>query len=70
MEEADEHGEGGEPLCAGSLPQSTQAASKIYLYHPLNARCGSSLLRRNGLPPTMQEIPVRFLDWEDPLEKR
>ena len=36
----------------------------------IDIRCGASLIAQLVKnPPVMQEIPVRFLDWEDPVEK-
>lgn len=52
---------GAGALCAGSLPQSTQAASKIYLYHPLNScrghHCSVHVGFGLGCPPLPSGLP-------------
>ena len=36
---------------------------------PLNSHWDSHVAQLVKNPPAMQETPVRFLGWEDPLEK-
>ena len=44
------------------VPQHLQPHGKFF-----NSSCKVSQLVKN--PPAMQETPVQFLGWEDPLEK-
>ena len=52
----------------GSIPGSGRSPREG-LGYPLQYSWASLLAQMVKNPPAMQETPVRFLDWEDPLEK-
>ena len=43
---------------------------KLFLGDNMNLRRASLIVQLIKNPPAMQETPVQFLGWEDPLEKR
>ena len=63
---------GKESVCntgdPGSIPGSRRSAGEG-IGHPLQYSWASLVVKLVKNPPAMQETPVPFLDWEDPLEK-
>ena len=52
--------------CSSYLETSLRNVKEQYSHHPIIASLVAQLVKN---PPAMQETLVRFLGWEDPLEK-
>ena len=63
---------GKESTCNAGDPSSIPGlgrSSREGIGYPLQYSWASLVVHLVKNPPAMQEIPVQFLGWEDPLEK-